>query len=167
MHGGFHWFWCAGSARTEKPKETTRLPLQKHRSIGLPTRHLVGVFTTPSLPQPCRPKVSGPGKAASGCPGGESDIIKQFLILLLTIQTSRKPLQTIHFPQFCCHPTVARICTRVNDVQDSGCPRPEMVNLAASRKRSACAAEVVDASGQFQISAKGLLDQGTNDGRMP
>jgi len=24
--GSFHWFWCAGSACTEKPKETIRRP---------------------------------------------------------------------------------------------------------------------------------------------
>jgi hypothetical protein len=27
LKGGLHWFWCASSARTEKPKEAIRRPL--------------------------------------------------------------------------------------------------------------------------------------------
>ena len=38
-NGWFPWFWCAGSARTEKPKETTYRPPSKYGSKALQQRH--------------------------------------------------------------------------------------------------------------------------------
>jgi len=41
--GSFHWFWCAGSACTEKPKETIRRPLCFFGSKALRHGKRVGV----------------------------------------------------------------------------------------------------------------------------